>query len=132
MSDNQHHDHDGDNGGGGDGGPNTQFLDFELDKVMYDEAESVVREAFRELLKDAAKRRVQEVWGQRIEALARLAVDEALADNDANFAIQAQIAARNDAKRALEDKIKSIINGSEGDAAEGEAEGDAGEGGDPS
>lgn len=121
MSDKQRHDHDGDNGGG----PNTEFLDFELDKVMYDEAESVVREAFRELLKDAAKRRVQEVWGQRIEALARLAVDEALADNAANFAIQAQIAARNDAKRALEDKVKSIISGDDPAEDPGEGEGDA-------
>ena len=92
MSDNEHHDQ-----GGGGNGPDTSFLDFELDKVMYDEAEAVVREAFRELLKDAAKRRIQDTWGKRIEALAALAVDEALADNDANFAIQAQIAARNEA-----------------------------------
>ena len=32
---------------------------------------------------------------------------------DANFAIQAQIAARNEAKRAVEDKIKAIIEGGE-------------------
>ena len=124
MSDNDHqHGNDcggsgpGNDGGGGKG-PDTNFLDFELDKVMYEEATSVVREAYRELLKDAAKRHIQATWGKRIEALAQLAVDEALADTAANFVVQAQIAARNEAKRALEDKVKAIIEGGEGDDPE--------------
>jgi len=115
-----HHDSDHDDHGhdhhDDPGGPDTRFLDLELDKVMYDEAESIVREAYRELLKDAAKIRMQEVWGQRIAELAYLAVDEAMADNDASFKIQAIIAARNEAKQALEDKIQAII----GDVGEGD------------
>lgn len=120
------HDHDHGHDGGHGKGPNTDFLDLELDKVMFDEAESIVRESFRELLKEAAKTRIQEVWGERIGELARLAVDEALADNDASFKVQAIIAARNEAKKSLEDKIQKIIHGDDeggdegGDANEGE------------
>jgi len=111
----------GEGGGGGGGGPDTGFLDFELHKVMYDEAEAIVREAYRELVKDAAKRRMQEVWGARIEALATLAVDEAMADADANLKIQALIESRNDAKRKLEQQVQAIIGG------EGESSGESGE-----
>ncbi|PRP91234.1 hypothetical protein ENSA5_57090 [Enhygromyxa salina] len=107
MSDHDQHDEQPHQGGG----PNTSFLDFELHKVMYDEAESIVREAYRELLKDAAKRRLEQRWGDRIAALANLAVDEAIADADANFEIQAQIEARNEAQRSIEERIQTIIRG---------------------
>lgn len=103
-------------------GPNTQFLDFELHKVMYDEAESIVREAYRELLKDAIKQRLLARWGGRITALANLAADEAMADADANFQIQALIEARNAAHADLEQRIQAIIRQGEN---EGASEGDA-------
>ena len=123
MSDDHSNEEQRDGGGksGGGGGPDTSFLDFELHKVMYDEAEAIVREAYRELVKDAAKRRMQEVWGARIEALATLAVDEAMADADANLEIQALIESRNDAKRKLEQQVQAIIGG-ESSGGSGEAE----------
>ena len=111
-------------GGGAEGsGPDTHFLDFELHKVMYDEAESIVREAYRELLKDAVKQRLASRWGARITALAQLAADEAMADTDANFEIQAKIEARNAARQTLEDRIQAIIRDvdSEADAGGGPA-----------
>ncbi|PRQ05212.1 hypothetical protein [Enhygromyxa salina] len=92
-------------------GPDTGFLDFELHKVMFDEAESLVREAYRELIKDAAKRRLEQRWGERITALANLAVDEAMADADANLQIQALIEARNQARQSLDARVQGIVRG---------------------
>ena len=114
MSDHDHDNQcgDGHGGGHGDGGPNTEFLDFELEKVMFEEAESIVRDAFRMLLRKAAKKRIKELWGDRIKALAHLAVDEALADADASFAVQEIIETRNEAKKSLEERIRGIIHGS--------------------
>ncbi|KIG14429.1 hypothetical protein DB30_06772 [Enhygromyxa salina] len=104
--------------GSRNGGPDTSFLDFELHAVMFDEAESIVREAYRELLKDAAKRHLEQHWGDRITALANLAVDQAMADADANLAIQALIEARNQARRGLEDRVQGIIRGKSDDPTE--------------
>jgi hypothetical protein len=121
MSHHDDHDDHCERGDGPEGGrgPDTSFLDFELHKVMYDEAESIVRKAYRELLEDAVKERLREVWGERITALANLAADEAMADADANFQIQALIEARNDARRGLEDRIQAIIHSEEpGEAPE--------------
>jgi hypothetical protein len=109
MSHHDEHDDTCEHGAQADGGPDTRFLDFELHKVMYDEAESIVREAYRELLKDAIKQRLQARWGARITALGQLAADEAMADADANFEIQARIEARNSARKSLEDRIQAII-----------------------
>jgi hypothetical protein len=121
MSDHDH-DHDqecqqGQQGQQG-GGPDTGFLDFELHKVMFDEAESIVREAYRELLKDAAKQRLEARWGDRITALANLAVDEAMADADANLEIQALIEARNEARRGIDARVQGIIRGDAGDTSD--------------
>jgi hypothetical protein len=91
------------------GGPDTRFLDFEISKVLFSEAEGVARDAFRELLKEAAKRRLQERWGDRIEALANLAIDGLLDDAAANFEIEAKIAARNQARQALDDRVSEIL-----------------------
>ena len=102
-----HHDHHDDH----DGGPDTDFLDLEMSKVLYDEARRVTREAYRELLKEAAKRQLGELWGERIEALAKLAVDELLADTEANLEIEAKIAARNEAKDGIEREVESILDG---------------------
>lgn len=110
-----HEDHDHDHGHGhdhrdrGGGAPDTQFLDLELSKVLFGEADSITREAFRELLKDAAKRRLLERWGQRITALAELAVDELIADAEANLEIEARIAARTQARAQLDDRVAAIL-----------------------
>ncbi len=101
--DQQDHDHDQ------RGGPDTGFLDLEPSKVLYAEAEAITREAYRELLKEAAKQRLLERWGDRITALAKLAVDELIADTEANLEIEARIAARNQGRRAVEDHVGAIL-----------------------
>jgi histone H3/H4 len=122
-----HHDHDHDHCNDNDrrdqerGGPDTRFLEFELSKVLFSEAEGVAREAFRELLKEAAKRRLQERWGDRISALANLAIDELIEDAAANFEIEAKIAARNQARRALEDRVSEILARPAGASESGDA-----------
>ncbi|HVH98628.1 MAG TPA: hypothetical protein VM869_07955 [Enhygromyxa sp.] len=103
------------------GGPDTRFLEFELSKVLFSEAEGVAREAFRELLKEAAKRRLQERWGDRIDALANLAIDELIDDATANFEIEAKIAARNQARRTLEDRVSEILSRPAGASESGDA-----------
>jgi len=102
------------------GRPNTEFLDLELSKVMYAEAEGVTREAFRELLKEAAKRRLLERWGDRITELANLAVDELLDDAEANLEIEARIAARNHARQSVADRVEAILGRSSGADESGE------------
>ncbi len=92
----------------GKGGP--EFLDLELSKVLLSEAESVTREAFRELLKDAAKARFRERYGKEIEALANLAVDELLADMTTNLAIEAQIADRQTGREQLQQRLRACFS----------------------
>lgn len=103
------HDHNDDDHGRERGGPDTDFLDLELAKVLYSEAEGVTREAYRELLKEAAKQRLLERWGDRITALANLAVDELIDDAEASLEIEARIAARNQGRRAVEDRVTQIL-----------------------
>lgn len=119
-----HHNHDHgheqgehEHGGQGQGGngPDTRFLDLELSKVLFDEAESITRKAFRELLEEAAKQHLRERWGERIQALAVLAVDELIADAEANLEIEARIAARNQARENLEDRVAAILGRSTND-----------------
>ncbi|EDM75624.1 hypothetical protein PPSIR1_00235 [Plesiocystis pacifica SIR-1] len=123
MADEQHcedeHGHDDDHGGGGGGG-NTDFLDLEISKVLYSEAEGVTREAFRELLKDAAKRQWQARFGDQIDALAKLAVDELLADVTTNLEIEAKIAARQAAREGVDAKVSALLGGDSGSDADGE------------
>ncbi len=89
----------------------TNFLDLEISKVLFDEAEGITREAFRELLKEAAKRHWQARMGEQIDALAKLAVDELISDVEANLEIEARIAARKQAREGLEARIDAILRG---------------------
>jgi hypothetical protein len=113
----EHDGHDGHDHGGhedaghehADGGTDTRFLDLELSKVLFGEAESITRKAFRELLEEAAKQHLRERWGERIHALAVLAVDELIADAEASLEIEARIAARNQAREGLDDRVAAIL-----------------------
>jgi hypothetical protein len=123
MSHQERHDphceHGGNDGERREGqGPDTRFLDFELDKVMFQDAESLVREAFRELLKDDIKARLRERWNDRIKALAELATDELIADVEANFEIQARIEARNEARKDIDARVRAIVLGKPAQADE--------------
>jgi hypothetical protein len=119
-----HHEHEGDEhesdeheaGGKPQGGArnDTGFLDLEISKVLFDEAEGITRKAFRELLEEAAKRQFQARFGDRIEALAKLAVDELIADIEANLQVEATIAARQRDKAGLDARVQAILAGSTG------------------
>lgn len=106
-----HHDHEGE-------APNQQsesrndtgFLDLEISKVLFGEAESVTRDAFRELLKEAAKRRWQERFGDKIEAMARLAVDQLIDEIEANLRIEASIAERARNKVSVHDAVRALLS----------------------
>ena len=95
-------------GGGREGGPgaDTRFLQLEQSELLYAEAEAVVRPAFRELLREAAKDRLRERFGEEITALAQLAVDELLKDVQASFEIEAQIQGYNEERRPPKERLR--------------------------
>lgn len=90
-------------------GPDTGFLDLEISKVLFGEAEGITRKAFRELLEEAAKRHWQARFGAEIDALAKLAVDELIADIEANQRVEATIADRRRSKTDLDARIQAIL-----------------------
>ncbi len=91
----------------------TRFLDLEISKVLFDEAEGITRKAFRDLLEEAAKRHWQARYGQRIDALAKLAVDELIADIEANQRIEATIADRKRSRGDLDARVQAILAATE-------------------
>lgn len=112
MSDHDHGDHHHDRGHNDDRRPSnqdTRFLDLEMSKVLYDEAQQVTREAFRELLLDAAKKRFVDRFGAQIEGLANLAVDELVDDMLANLEIERLIASRGKRDKAVATKVREIL-----------------------
>lgn len=112
------HDHDGgrrgpDGGGPPDGGrrgpPDSSFLNLEMSKVMYAEAEQLAKEAGRELLKEALKARLRERLGDMIEALARVAADELADDILANLDIESRIDDRRRQKGDLASRLSDAL-----------------------
>ena len=101
----------GDGGGPREGRPggDTRFLQLEMSQVMYAEAEAVARPAFRELLREAAKDRLRERFGEEITALAQLAVDELLKDVQASFEIEGQIQGYNEERRPPRERLREVF-----------------------
>lgn len=118
MSDHDHgdHNHDDDDRRSNQ---DTRFLDLEMSKVLYDEAQQVTRKAFRELLLDAAKRRFTERFGAQIEGLAGLAVDELVDDMFANLEIERLIASRARRDEDVAKKVRDILSGGDDGGDEG-------------
>jgi len=94
---------------GDGGGPDTRFLQLELSQVMYGEAESVVRPAFRELLLEAAKERLRERFGDRIARLAQLAVDEEVRGFEASLEIETRIRDHQEQRRPPADELREAL-----------------------
>lgn len=123
------------------GGPDTNFLQLEMSQVLYGEAQSVTRRAFRELLVEAAKARWRERFGDEIAGLAELAVDELMNDVLSSLDIEARIQGRQQERGRTQDRVRDLfakrVAEHEGDARTGgaprrEGEGGGGEGsGDP-
>jgi hypothetical protein len=92
-----------------EGGPDTRFLQLEMSQVLYGEAESLTKRAFRELLLESAKARFRERFGDKITGLAQLAVDELMADMLANLEIEARIQGRNRERGRIKDRLRDIF-----------------------
>lgn len=92
-------------------GPDTRFLQLEMSKVMYGEAEAVTRPAFRALLLEAAKDRLRERFGDKITALAQIAVDELLDGVHASFEIEARIQQQGEERSPSRDRVRELLLG---------------------
>ena len=102
----------------------TRFLQLELSQVMYAEAESVARPAFRDLLLEAAKARLRERFGEEITAVAQLAVDEFLSDVQASFEIEERIQQHNEERRSPREQLRELFaaKGTRGESRRAETE----------
>ena len=103
-------------GGGPGGGPDTRFLQLEMSELLYAEAESVTRQAFRELLLEESRTHLRERFGDQIKGLAQLAVDEALEDVFASLDIEGRIRERHREHEGRRDRLSGILDaGGDGD-----------------
>jgi hypothetical protein len=80
-----------------------------MSKVLYGEASSLVRAAFSELLKDEIKARLRDRLGDKIDGLARIAVDDLLGDLTANLAVESIIGKRAEAKKETERRLRELF-----------------------
>jgi hypothetical protein len=97
-----------DGGRSGGGRTDTRFLQLEMSRVLYQEAEDVTRPAFRELLREAAKDHLRARFGDTISRLAQLAVDELLIDIEANLDIEDQIQRRRESA-GTDDRVREAL-----------------------
>jgi len=101
---------EGDRGGGpGGGGPDTRFLQLEMSQVLYSEAEAVTKQAFRDLLLEAAKERWRQRFGDKITELAHLAVDELMKDVRSSLDVEGRIQERNQDPGPSRDRLRGIF-----------------------
>jgi hypothetical protein len=109
-----------------------------MSQVLYAEAECITKQAFRELLVEAAKDRWRERFGDKITGLAQLAVDELLQDVVSSLEIEARINERSQARDRVKDRLHDIFREHGGERGEGrdtreggaaQGEGEEGEGG---
>ncbi len=93
---------------GGRGGADTRFLQLEMSRVLYSEAEEVAKPAFRELLLEAAKDHLRARFGDTITRLAQLAVDELLIDIEASLDVEDQIQRRHESG-GTDDRLREAL-----------------------
>lgn len=90
------------------GGPDTRFLQLEMSRVLYAEAEEVAKPALRELLLEAAKDHLRARFGETITRLAQLAIDELLTDIEASLDIEGQIERRRESS-GTDDRLREAL-----------------------
>jgi hypothetical protein len=90
-------------------GSDTRFLQLEMSRVLYAEAEGVAKPAFRELLLDAAKTHLQARFGEEITRLAQLAIDELLIDIEASLDVEDQIQRRGESSGGAHDRVRKAL-----------------------
>jgi hypothetical protein len=97
-----------------DRGPEgTEFLDLEMSRVLFGEAEGLAREAARDLLRDALKERLRERLGPRLQAIAHVAADALADDVEANLGIEDLIRAHGERRRNVEERLRAALWGEE-------------------
>ena len=121
-------DSDRDREPGGRDGSDTRFLQLEMSRVLYAEAQGVTKQAFRELLLDAAKARLRERLGETITRLAQLATDELVADIEASLDIEDQIERRRDSSGGTPDQLREAFARRRSDRSQPSGERKAGRG----
>ncbi len=107
---------DSDREHGDRGGSDTRFLQLEMSRVLYAEAEDVTRPAFRELLLEAAKDHLRARFVATITRLAQLAVDELLIDVEASLDVEDQIQRRR-ASGGTDDRVREALARTRSDTA---------------
>lgn len=93
-----------------DAGPQgTEFLDLEISRVLFGEAEGLARESVRDILRGALQERLRARLGNRLEAIAHLAAD-ALADEiEANLGIERIVRSQGERKRDVEERLRIAL-----------------------
>lgn len=105
-------------------GPDTRFLQLEMSQLLFGEAEKVTKEAFREVLLEAAKHRLRERFGEQLRGIAELAVDEAMNDVFASLEIEACIQERHDEREQRRERLRDIFAAAGGHGECGEEHGE--------
>ena len=88
--------------------PDTRFLQLEMSRVLYAEAEEVAKPALRELLREAAKDHLRARFGDTITRLAHLAIDELLIDIEASLEVEDQIQRRRESG-GTDDRLRQAL-----------------------
>ena len=97
-----------------EGGPppspkNARFLDLEPTQMLKGEADQAARRALRALLEESAKARLRERWGDRIDGLARLAVDQYLNELDSSLGVEAILERQARASQATASELADLF-----------------------
>ena len=87
----------------------TRFLQLEMSRVLYAEAEGVTKQAFRELLLEGAKAHLRDRFGETITRLAQLATEEFLADIEASLDVEDQIQRRRESGGSPPDRLREAL-----------------------
>lgn len=91
--------------------PGTEFLHLEIQEVLKTDAQKATGAAFSELLKEAAKAQLKERWGDKIEGLAAIAVDQLVSELEANLRIGEHIQGQNTQRQQTRSKLAELFSG---------------------
>ncbi len=112
----EHRDHEDGRGGDRqqrrDGPEGTEFLELEISRVLYGDAQAVAHEAVRDLLREAIRERLRQRVGDRLRAVGVLVADELADEVDANLAIEQRIDAQRRRKRDIDEKLRALFEAS--------------------
>jgi len=85
-----------------------------MSQLLYAEAQSLTKQAFREVILEAAKARFRDRFGDKIRGLAELAVDELLGDVTASLEIETHIREHGSDRGRAKERLREIFRRDEG------------------